>query len=391
VCIRCNEKCTKENFSKRQWRRKDPSCLLCSESTTGCKNTTTSAAKVACIQCNKNLDRVNFSKLQLRQMQPLCRFCEEFTKVSDDMSRQCHDCKVILPRIQFDIKQWGRGDMALCHGCRDLLGKKVIDSFDDTKTRHKELPDGTCVCLAHSLECCDICMMDFTLPNQFALKRKALGRDLLTDDETNEIINSTQKDMRINKKMCIMDGQSMCPRSGRKLRCVCDEVTYCSSVCQQAHWPIHRMTCNSKAKKDKEDKVFKAAAMAAPTPTPAAQSAHGLTEEQLDYIFTEALLSENDGGEHSIEECAWQLGVHPFHIGGGSIRVARDNTNKREFIKGDVAKIWMDKTGMEWDGSPRFGMGPYKQQKTPVDWIAKARQGKSQREKDLEKFLEDKL
>mmetsp|Transcript_4264 Transcript_4264/g.4852 ORF Transcript_4264/g.4852 Transcript_4264/m.4852 type:complete len:195 (+) Transcript_4264:75-659(+) len=133
-----------------------------------------------------------------------------------------------------------------------------------------------------------------------------------------------------------------------------------------------------------------AAAAPTPTPTPAAQSAHGLTEEQLDYIFTEALLSENDGGEHSIEECAWQLGVHPFHIGGGSIRVARD-TNKREFIKGDVAKIWMDKTGVEWDGSPRFGMGPYKQQKTPVDWIAKARQGKSQREKDLEKFLEDKL
>ena len=378
VCISCNKKCTKENFSKRQWRRKDPSCLSCSELTDSTSDDMR-PAKIACTQCRKNLDRVNFSKLQLRQTQPLCRFCEEFTKISDDMSRQCHDCKVILPRIQFDIKQWGRGDEALCHCCREELQKKVLDSINDPNTGHKVLSDGTCVCVAHSLECCDICMMDFTLPNQITLKRTALGRDLLTDDETNEIIKHTQKGMRINKKICIMDGQSMCPRSGRKLRCVCDEVTYCSLACQKHHWTIHRMTCKVKAKKDQQKKVSKASA-------PAARLAHGLTEEQLEYIFVEAFLAENNGGENSIEECAWQVGVHPLLIGGGQIRYTTGNKN--EFIKGDVAKIYRERMGVEWDGSPRFGLPAYKQQKMPMDWIAKARQGKSQREKDFVKNFE---
>ena len=375
VCISCKKKCTKGNFSKRQWRLKNPSCLSCSE--LKCNTSAIQQAKIACIQCMKNFDRKGFSKIQLRQTEPLCRFCEEFTKISEEMSRQCHDCKVILPRIQFDIKQWGRSDKALCHCCRELLQKKILGSIGDPNTEHKVLSDDTCVCVAHSLECCDICMMDFTLPNQFALKRKALGRDL-TDDENNKIIKKTQKGMRINKKICIMDGQPICPRlPGRKLRCACDEVTYCSLACQKYHWTIHSMTCKSKVKKDKQNKISKAAA-------PTAQLAHGLTEEQLDYIFVEAVLAENNGGEHSIAECAWQLGVHPLLIGGGTIRIIAGN---KEFTKGDVAKIYRG-MGAEWDGSPRFGLPAYKQQKTYVDWIAKAHQGKSQRQKDLEKDFE---
>ena len=61
--------------------------------------------------------------------------------------------------------------------------------------------------------------------------------------------------------------------------------------------------------------------------------------------------------------------------------------NGQTFVEGDVAKIYMEGKGVVWDGSPRFGMGPYVQQKKPFDWIAKARQGKSEQEKEIEKFL----
>jgi len=258
------------------------------------------------------------------------------------------------------------------------VSAKILDAIGTSK--HEELPDGTCVCVAHSLECCDICMMDFTLPNQFARKRRALGRDL-TDEEANEVINVTQKDIRISRKICIMDGQPVCPRSGRKLRCPCNEVTYCSKACQTHHWTIHKMTCKAraKAKKDKADKKKSEAAAAV---------ARDLTEEQKDYVRMEAFLAENNGGKHSIEECAWQLGEHPLVIGGGSIRYGLEG---EEFIKGDVAKIYMEAKGVVWDGSPRFGLPPYEQLKTPVDWIAKARRGKSQRQMDLENFLKAQM
>ena len=105
-------------------------------------------------------------------------------------------------------------------------------------------------------------------------------------------------------------------------------------ACQKHHWQIHKMTykVRAKAKADKAAKLNKAAA--------ASQPAHGLAEEQLDYIRIEALMAENMGGEHSIEECAWQLGEHPLVIGGGtSVRIG---ANKRVFVKGDVAKIYME-------------------------------------------------
>ena len=95
-------------------------------------------------------------------------------------------------------------------------------------------------------------------------------------------------------------------------------------------------------------------------------------------------MAENSA-KGSIDECAWQLGEHPLVIGGGSVHMQRDG--RQEFIKGDVAKIYREKVGAEWDGSPRFGLGEYVQQKTPFDWIAKAREGRSQREKDLAREL----
>ena len=75
-------------------------------------------------------------------------------------------------------------------------------------------------------------------------------------------------------------------------------------------------------------------------------------------------------------------------IGGGTIRYGPDG---EEFIKGDVAKIYRENKGVEWDGSPRFGLPPYEQRKPKFDWIAKARQGKSQQEKDYESNLAREL
>ena len=130
----------------------------------------------------------------------------------------------------------------------------------------------------------------------------------------------------------------------------------------------------------------------APTPkqpsdqaTQKSPPAHGLTEEQLDNIRMEAFFAENSGRKHAIEECAWQLGEHPLVIGGGTVQMGRDGQSK--FVKGDVAKIYMEGKGVVWDGSPRFGMGPYEQKKEPFDWIEAARQGKSQEQKDIEKFF----
>jgi hypothetical protein len=68
---------------------------------------------------------------------------------------------------------------------------------------------------------------------------------------------------------------------------------------------------------------------------------------------------EPAGGEHSIDECAWQLGEPPFAIGGGSIAMT---PNGDKFVKGDVGKFFREQNGAQWDGSPRFGLGPYVQQ-----------------------------
>ena len=58
---------------------------------------------------------------------------------------------------------------------------------------------------------------------------------------------------------------------------------------------------------------------------------------------------------------------------GGSFQYGRSG---KEFIKGNVAKIYRENLDVEWDGTPRFGIGPYEQENRPEDWIAKARRGK---------------
>ena len=106
-----------------------------------------------------------------------------------------------------------------------------------------------------------------------------------------------------------------------------------------------------------------------------ADRAASLTEAQRNYVRSEAVFAEKlPGGEHSIEECAWQLREHPLVIGGGSLVMRADGTET--FRKGDVAKIYRERLGVEYDGSPRFGLPPYSQRKPYANWIARAHEAK---------------
>jgi hypothetical protein len=287
-----------------------------------------------------------------------------------------------FPRDEFDIYQWSKGKEALCRSCKESFGEKILNNIASGKKVNED-SDGILLC-EHDLECCDICMMDFTLPNQYARKRSEVGREL-TEEENQHVYQQFLKDSNIyiSRKVCIMDGHSVCPRSSRKLGCPCKEVIYCSEECQKHHWKIHKMTCKH-AKEKKEQKEKDAKKKKEQKEKGAESLTADLTEEQKNRVRIEAFFAENNGGEGSIEECAWQLGEHPLVIGGGNIRYGK---NGEEFIKGDVAKIYKEKLGVEWDGSPRFGLPPYEQRKPRVDWIAKAREGKSQRVKDLEAEL----
>jgi len=337
-----------------------------------------------CSQCNGQFEKDQFSCRQWKTTADRsCRLCSEYTKLSPDMTRVCSKCRRGLPRTDFDIYQWGRGDDAMCHPCRDSFGEKVLSSIGDPSTnKSKELPDGTCVCFQHSLECCDICMMDFTLMNEFARKRNVVGREL-TKDEVDAITEENMKGVRISRKICIMDGQAVCPRQSKKLRCPCNEVTYCSEACQKHHWTIHKMTCkfHAERKQKKQERKQKKQEKARK------EVADSLTENQKNVARREAFFAENSGRKGSIEDCAWQLCEHPFVIGGGSIQYGRDG---EEFIKGDVAKIFREKMrGVKWDGSLRFGLPLYAPKRDSTDWIAVARRGSTEFDDRLRNHMEE--
>lgn len=373
VCAGCSKRISKLGYAKRQWKKEQPTCKECSEKA----NEEVVPLTKTCARCKESRGKDQFPKKEWKREDALCRLCFEYEIISDELTRPCKECKLDLPRSQYNIHQWEKGADALCHGCRETFTKKCIESVGTTEVQHVE--DGVCLC-SHSLELCNICMVDYTLLNKLARKRAILGRDL-TDDE-HEVITAEfmrESGIHINSKICIMDGQSMCPRTGRKLRCPCNEVTYCSEICQRHHWTIHKMTCKAHAKKKKTKKKPKQS-------TPSARPAHGLTEEELEYIRIEAFMAENNGVEHAIEECAWQLGEHPLVIGGGQIRYG---PNGEEFQKGDVGKIYREEIGAEWDGDIRFGLGPYVQQKTPFDWIAKAKGKKSLKKDNLDELMKE--
>lgn len=209
-----------------------------------------------CRQCSKEYTKPQFAVKQWKKPNPSCRLCGEYTKISQAKQRACNKCHGFKPRIEFDIYQWSRGDLAMCHPCRDADGGEILSSTENLshEPSTKEMPDGTLVCHQHSLECCDICTMDFSLPNQFTRKRNSLGR-ALTKQEQDEVSDEWNKSngIRISRKICIMDGQAVCPRTSQKLRCPCEEVTYCSRACQRYHSHIHKMDCKYHAEKRKKN------------------------------------------------------------------------------------------------------------------------------------------
>jgi hypothetical protein len=371
TCVGCRKKLSKAGYSKRQWRNDQPRCQECAIESTESNAQAPPPTTKTCAQCKESREKDQFPKKQWKREDALCRVCFEMTKISDEISRICKGCRVDKHRNEYNIHQWEKGADALCHECRENLMGECLSSIGTSKIKHVE--DGVCLC-PHDKEFCDICMVDYTLMNDFARKRAELGRDL-TDTENEAVTSDFMKaaNIHINSKICIMDGLPVCPRSGRKLRCPCGEVTYCSTACQKHHWTIHKMTCKNHAQKIQGKKMKKIT-----------RPSHGLTEEELEYIRIEAFMAENSGLKHAIEECAHQLGEHPLVIGGGSIIYG---PNGEEFQKGDVGKIYREMAGVEWDGSPRFGLGPYVQQKTSFDWIAKAKGGKSIKKDTLEQMM----
>ena len=121
--------------------------------------------------------------------------------------------------------------------------KLATSGLSETETRD----DGIAVCAGHKLEHCDICMVSFTLPNDVHRETQRLGREL-TESERASIWN---RDCPIVRDVCILDGQPMCKRTGKKLKCACRDVTYCSKECQHHHWKIHKMTCSARTPKKK--------------------------------------------------------------------------------------------------------------------------------------------
>jgi len=92
----------------------------------------------------------------------------------------------------------------------------------------------------------------------------------------------------------------------------------------------------------------------------AAAPGAGLSEEEKDYLREIAFFEQNTN-EGVIEDLAEYLGEHPLVTGGGTLALGAGGPSSGQFIKGDVEAIFRDQVGKQWDGSPRFGMGPYVQ------------------------------
>lgn len=134
-------------------------------------------------------------------------------------------------------------DRASSHLRQAVLGKGP-NIYED--------PNGIIFCADHRLISCNTCMMDFTMPNLFKSESNKLGRGL-TDEEAGAVssayfaqLHGDEKRGRTggaNPNLCILDHMTVCPRTGRILKCPCKTVTYCSVACQKFHWRLHKLTC----------------------------------------------------------------------------------------------------------------------------------------------------
>lgn len=255
----CSTCCTskgKSEYSKNQWLKgigisKCKVCVEESETSEAVSSETVNDSEIrTCAFCRKQGDKDQFRSKEWKKGAgvSLCRSCSAYTDASPQMERACSSCKIIFPRRAFVINQWIKGDgKSMCQPCfsdgRDLMIQRFAE-FVTRESTHVETPDGLLFC-EHGKERCDVCFLDFILQNNFQRKRNMLGRDL-TNAETEEIntaffgINGG-----VSMEICILDNLAVCKRTGRKLRCRCNKVVYCSTDCQKYDWKSHKLTCTA--------------------------------------------------------------------------------------------------------------------------------------------------
>lgn len=197
-----------------------------------------------CFQCKKECSHNQFKKKERSKSNPTCRTCMSYSSVTTKLERPCSKCLIILPRDKFSVHQWINTEESLiCIDCGNQLQRTCLNNVKNSKgDRIKTRADGSLVCSNHDLESCNICMLDFINPNKIILRQKQLGRYVTSDELMEMYINDPTN--IVDDNLCILDGTPVCARTGKKLRCPCQTVTYCSKVCQRHHWTIHRMGCS---------------------------------------------------------------------------------------------------------------------------------------------------
>ncbi|KAL7525070.1 hypothetical protein ACHAXR_000845, partial [Thalassiosira sp. AJA248-18] len=127
TCTQCGETVTKAGYAKRQWKREEPMCRLCAESTE--TSSSQQHQTKTCVQCNEDREKDQYPKKQWKKEHPVCRVCFELTNISEEHTRACRECKLDLPRNQYNAHQWAKGADALCHSCRALYEEKFFSSI----------------------------------------------------------------------------------------------------------------------------------------------------------------------------------------------------------------------------------------------------------------------
>lgn len=215
-CSVCNMSVRKDLFSTKQWRLVvNPICRDCING----ENKTMRTKE--CSDCHKSVSKNQCPRKEWKKVNCVCRICYEYQRSSDSLTRVCHQCRNEFPKHKFKLFQWEKGNDALCLECDIELQSRIISSIG-VKKETTINDQGNTVCRIHSLEVCNLCMMDLSFLNTTEIPR-----------------------VDVNKKICVMDGHPVCPRLGIKFRCNCEEVMYCSLACQKHHWPIHKIDCNT--------------------------------------------------------------------------------------------------------------------------------------------------
>mmetsp|Transcript_17040 Transcript_17040/g.28448 ORF Transcript_17040/g.28448 Transcript_17040/m.28448 type:complete len:240 (-) Transcript_17040:115-834(-) len=197
-----------------------------------------------CIKCNERQSKNKFKRKQWEkhgENDSTCRTCEAYNQTSKEMTRDCARCGIAFGFRDYMIGQWERGEgKSECPTCSAALTNKIVEDCLSNKAPGVDVAaDGTTRCSAHGNECCDICCMDFSFTNKVVLREQELGRKLADGEH----MALAQKNLALNHDICVLDHMTVCPRTGKRLRCKCKNVAYCSKECQDFHWPLHKFEC----------------------------------------------------------------------------------------------------------------------------------------------------